>query len=331
MTGIDDNTIARFITGECTDEELAQIDEWTKADKANAAELFEMERLYREAQAAAMPRRETEGALHRLHTRIEARERQDKARKARLNVWRRWAAAAAVIVVCIGLYALRGVVSPEKHIEYIYARATATTPRQITLPDGTKVWLNNGATLRYPKTFADTLREVMLTGEAYFEVAKNRQKPFVVDSRDMKVKVLGTVFNFNTNARGNASEVSLIEGSVEVSSHKSAGLVVLMPGQRARLDGDGALTVCNTDTRIAAVWHNELIPFDNCNVRQIANTLEQIYGVKIVVDPNINRNDTYSGQIMWKADIDTVLSLLTNTLPVTFSHRNGKIHIMPQR
>ncbi len=331
MTGIDDNIIARFITGECTDEELAQIEEWTKADKSNAAELFGMERLYREAQAAAMPRRETEGALHRLHARIDARERHETVRKARLNVWRRLAAAAAVVIICVGIYALRGVVSPEKHIEYMYARATATTPRQIALPDGTKVWLNNGATLRYPKTFADTLREVRLTGEAYFEVAKNHLKPFVVDSRDMKVRVLGTVFNFNTSAAGNASEVSLMEGSVEVSSHKSAGQVVLLPGQRARLDGDGSLTVCNTDTRIAAVWHNKLIPFDNCNVRQIADTLEQIYGVKIVVDPNINRNNTYSGQIMWKEDIDTVLSLLTNTLPVTFSHRNGKIYIMPQQ
>ena len=335
MKELDDSIIVKFITGTCSDEELARVDEWIHSSDEHAAELFRMERIYRQAQAAAMPRREVERALARLHERIDSTDGTAAAdgpsHRPLLKVWHRWAAAVAVLLVaCAALYTLRGWMAPRRAGSYIYAKATATTPRQLTLPDGTRVWLNRGASLRYPRQFSDTLREVALNGEGYFEVTKNAARPFVVESDGLKVKVLGTVFNFNTRTAGRMAEVSLIEGSVEVSSHRSAGQVVLMPGQKAQLTQAGQLMVRNVDARIAAVWHNELIPFENSNVRQIANTLEQLYGVTIVVDGSVNRNETYSGQIMWKADIDTVLSLLRNTLPINYTHRNGKVYITPQ-
>ena len=343
MKEIDDNIKAKFITGQCTDEELAAVAQWMKQSSGNADELLHMEHLYQEAQAAAMPQRETEKALARLHTRMEQPGTgtsadgtgwQDDAQSFShntLRMWHRWAAAIAiVVVVCAGIYGWHSYTGRQQSVEYIVAKASATTPRQLTLPDGTRVWLNRGAELRYPKEFCDTLRQTMLVGEGYFEVTKDKARPFVVDSRDMNVRVLGTVFNFNTRTAGNTAEVSLIEGSVMVNSHRSAGQVVLMPGQKAQLSPSGHLTVSNVDTRIDAVWHNELIPFSGCNVRQIANTLEQLYNVKIVVDANVNRNDTYSGQIMWKQDIDTVLTLLQNTLPISFAHRGDKVYITPQ-
>ena len=81
--------------------------------------------------------------------------------------------------------------------------------------------------------------------------------------------------------------------------------------------------------RLEAVWHNRLIPFYNADVRQIANTLEQLYGVKIVVDAGIDGSRTYSGQIMHKNDIDSVLELLKNTLPVSYRKDGGKIYLVP--
>lgn len=342
---IDDNIKAKFITGQCSDDELAAVAQWMRQDAQGAAELLRMERLYHEAQALAMPRRETEKALGRLNGRIEhSSDVQAGTQPAPpsgataprhtrvLRLWHRWAAAIAIVVVaCVGLYGLRLMGQRQTAAQCVVAQASAQSPKQLTLPDGTRVWLNRGSELRYPRHFDDTLRQVTLKGEGYFEVTKRPSQPFVVESRDMKVKVLGTVFNFNTRPGSSEAEVSLIEGSVEVSSLRSAGQVVLMPGQKAQLTQAGQLVVRNADTRIDAVWHNELIPFNNCNVRQIANTLEQLYDVKIVVDENINRNETYSGQIMWKQDIDSVLSLLKNTLPISYHRQDGKVYITPQR
>lgn len=78
----------------------------------------------------------------------------------------------------------------------LVATANKGIVEEVTLPDGTKVWLNNSATLRYPRKFSDTERNVYLEGEAYFKVTRNAQQPFIVESDAMRVRVLGTVFNF---------------------------------------------------------------------------------------------------------------------------------------
>ena len=105
---------------------------------------------------------------------------------------------------------------------------------------------------------------------------------------------------------------------------------MLLPGQKAFVDyGSGHITVRNDDVRLDAVWHNRLIPFYNADVRHIAETLEKLYGVRVVVDDAIDDSHTYSGQIIHRNSIDSVLESLRNTIPVNYHKKNGKICIVP--
>ena len=104
---------------------------------------------------------------------------------------------------------------------------TLSTPRggqyQLVLPDGSKVWLNASSSLHFPTAFTGKNREVELTGEAYFEVAKNKEKPFHVKVNDMQVEVLGTHFNINAYEDENAIRTSLLEGSVKITKGATSG------------------------------------------------------------------------------------------------------------
>lgn len=337
MIAINNDIIVRFITDTCTDEELEALRQWMRQSDENAAEVMRMERIYRQAQAQAMPRREVEGALCRLHHKLEISA--DEARKdevetkhsvyrTNLSVWYRWAAAAAIVLVVMGaaFYFLNPLNSSSAP-EYLLAEATGNVPTRLTLADGTKVWLNCGSTLRYPKTFSDTLREVCLDGEGYFEVTKNPTKPFVVDGKDMKVRVLGTRFNFSTSKNNRDAVVSLIEGKVRVTSSKSESSVVLSPGQKVCLAKDGQLNLTTANTSIDAVWHDGLIPFKGCNVKQIVDALQQLYGVQFVIDGSVDLNRTYTGDIQWDKSLGMVLTRLCNTIPVKFKRHEGKVYV----
>ncbi len=111
---------------------------------------------------------------------------------------------------------------------------TLKTPRggqyQVVLPDGTKVWLNASSSLRFPTAFVGKQRDVELTGEAYFEVAKNKEKPFHVNVKEMQIEVLGTHFNVNAYSDENSIKTSLLEGSVKIKNGSESGL--LKPGQQ---------------------------------------------------------------------------------------------------
>ncbi len=323
----DENVIIRFLTGCCSDQELEEVRAWINASEENAAELFRLEETYNRLRGMAMSGREVEKALTSVHSKIY------RVRARRISMRRMMRYAAAVLVLFVmgaGMWYFGGGVRHLDATEFIVAKASLDSPREVTLSDSTKVWLNAGSSLRYPKTFDGDVRRVELHGEGYFEVTKNKTKPFVVSGGAVDVRVLGTVFDFNVNSDRKIAEVSLIEGSVEVTEHRSSGKVMLLPGQKACVDYEsGHIIVKNADVRLDAVWHNRLIPFYNADVREIANTLEQLYGVKIVVDAGIDINRTYSGQIMHKNDIDSVLNLLKNTLPVAYYKEGGKIYLVP--
>ena len=200
--------------------------------------------------------------------------------------------------------------------------------KEVVLPDGTKVWLNNLATLKYPREFSENERNVHLEGEAYFEVTKNRHKPFTVQSDAMCVRVLGTTFNFKCDKRCRIAEATLIEGEIEVKGNKDEGQIVLAPGQRAELNrNSGRLTVKQVDAKLDAVWRDNLIPFNKANIFTITKALERFYDVKIILSPDIRSDKTYSGVLKKKSTIESVLKSLQNSIPIEYKIVGNNIFI----
>jgi transmembrane sensor len=166
---------------------------------------------------------------------------------------------------------------------------TTTTPKggqyKLTLADGTKVWLNAASSIRYPTSFEGNTREVSITGEAYFEVTKNKSKPFIVKTAADEITVLGTSFNVNSYPDENAVKTSLLEGSVKI------GKKVLKPGD-AYLNGKIILT----DTEQDVAWKNGLFNFNNQDIRAVARQLARWYDLEVYFEGSVP-NDTLRGEM----------------------------------
>ena len=158
----------------------------------------------------------------------------------------------------------------------------------ITLQDGTVVMLNSGSSMTYPSSFVDmNTREVQLKGEAFFEVTKNLEKPFIVKTETMYTQVFGTVFNVSAYAEDGASEVVLVEGSVGVGkpdNKRGENLQMLRPSQKAidALDGGEGFVVEDVDVSSYISWTQGILSFENESMGQIVKRLQRQYNIKIV-------------------------------------------------
>ena len=189
---------------------------------------------------------------------------------------------------------------------------TLTTPPggqyKLILADGSKVWLNASSSLQFPTAFTGKERNVELTGEAYFEVAKNKEKPFHVNVNGMQVEVLGTHFNVNAYADENSIKTSLLEGSVKIKRGSVSGL--LKPGQQGILgnnNNDLNIKKVNMDEVIA--WKNGLFQFDGAGIKTIMLEISRWYNVEIVYSGKVPQR-SFVGKISRDAALPDVLRIL---------------------
>ncbi|MEP7232181.1 MAG: FecR family protein [Ginsengibacter sp.] len=189
---------------------------------------------------------------------------------------------------------------------------TLSTPKggqyQVVLPDGSKVWLNASSSLHFPSAFTGSKREVELTGEGYFEVAKNKKKPFQVIVGNMKVNVLGTHFNINAYAEESSIKTSLLEGSVHIAKGSVSNF--LKPGQQATLKtGDDKVKITNADMDQVMAWKNGLFQFDGDGITTIMREIGRWYNVEVLFEdtPPTRR---FRGKISRDAQLSDVLKII---------------------
>lgn len=169
---------------------------------------------------------------------------------------------------------------------------TLTTPRggqfRITLPDGTKVWLNAASSLHYPTAFTGNERKVSITGEAYFEVAKNEEKPFrVAINATNTIEVLGTSFNVNAYTDEDYISTTLLTGLVRV--RKGTGQAVLKPGQQAHATAAQPFVQVleHADISKAIAWKNGLFNFQDVDLKEVMQQLSRWYDIEVVYERGI--------------------------------------------
>ena len=206
-----------------------------------------------------------------------------------------------------------------------------TTPAggqyEVTLPDGSQVWLNAASSLRFPTSFNGSERNVILTGEAYFEVAKNTNMPFTVVVNDIRVEILGTHFNVSAYADDNNITTTLLEGAVKV--HSPGKAVVLKAGQQARFDHDTkGLGVSAGDTEGAVAWKNGYFKFSNENIQSVMRKIARWYNVDIEYRGDVTHKALW-GTISRFENIKEVLSMLELTGTMHFSMEGRKVIVSP--
>lgn len=188
---------------------------------------------------------------------------------------------------------------------------------QVILPDGTQVWLNAASSLRFPTAFSEQNRMVELTGEGYFEVAKDAGKKFIVEANGTKVEVLGTHFNVMAYADESSINTTLLEGSVKVIKGNESKIII--PGQQARVKEN--IHVAIADINEAVAWKNGYFIFKNEDLQSIMRKISRWYDVEIKYEGQIPR-ESFGGKISRYKNVSEVLRLLELTGPVQFKIEN---------
>ncbi|MCD6598243.1 MAG: FecR domain-containing protein [Bacteroidales bacterium] len=201
------------------------------------------------------------------------------------------------------------------------------------LADGTKVFLNSGTHLAFPSRFTGEKREVFLEGEAYFEVAKNKIQPFVVNTGELNIKVLGTHFNVSAYVNESSIETILLEGSVAVSKQTAFGLkwkeVILKPYQKASFDKKkNEVTVSEEPgADMYITWTKGWLQFSQESLQFIFLKLERYYNVEIKTSEKFYPSQLISGKLDLKESLDEVMKALADVAKIDYRIRGNAIYI----
>lgn len=189
---------------------------------------------------------------------------------------------------------------------------TISTPKggqyQILLPDGSKVWLNAASSLKFPTLFTGTDRNVELNGEAYFEIAKNKNKAFTVNANGTKVLVLGTHFNVMAYEDEKEVKTTLLEGSVKLIHANDVAF--LKPGQQGSITKNGGkYKVCEADMASAMAWKNGYFLFDNASLPQLMRQIARWYDVEVIYAPGLKDHE-FVGEVSREYSLRKILRIL---------------------
>lgn len=263
------------------------------------------------------PEDETAGEIKKLRARIR-QEENNTGRGTVRKMTRRWLVAASVIAMLIAGYLV--------YVSAINVTAPAEAPNivstgegsktTLTLPDGSKVWVNAGTRLTYDHSFGVKTRSVFLTGEAYFEVAKDKEHPFIVHTPLMDIKAIGTAFNVRSYTNEKSAEATLLEGSVEVAFKRKAGeKIILKPMEKVivkNTSGEPAIAKETDLPEIAVVkikydslsagaitqeteWMQDKLVFKQVRLGVIVKELERYYNTRIIIKDSSLLNRKLSG------------------------------------
>lgn len=197
---------------------------------------------------------------------------------------------------------------------------------KIVLDDGTEIWLNSASELKYPAHFVGNERRVCLVGEAYFQVARNEAAPFIVETRDMDVKVLGTSFNVSAYEDEENSHATLVEGRVEVDDKVNGEKVTLTPGEQALLQGK-EMVVREVNTKLYSMWRLDRFTFASEDMEGVIRKLSRWYNVNFFFSNSSMKQKRFTGSLPKYSDISQVLKMIEMTTDIKFQVKGNTIII----
>jgi hypothetical protein len=201
------------------------------------------------------------------------------------------------------------------------------------LSDGTKVWLNAGSKLIFPQKFSGKSRRVFLVGEAYFDVFKNREVPFIVGTDNMNITVHGTQFNIRDNDLDNELEVVLVEGAVSLREKSLMNFlnkeIKMTPNQRAVYNKTDNKTSIESNVDVASYisWKEGLLEFDRESILVVFKKLSRFYNVSFVTEGNVELNRKISGKLDLKESLDDVMKIVSDVAPISFRIDQNKVYV----
>ena len=292
----------RYLKGETSVTENRLVEDWLETNNYSAAQWNQLDEPQRKQQ------------LTKVFDTIKATISTEKPKvvklKSRLQ-WLKIAAAVAILVISVTIYWER------KFMQSIFNPAQLTSmqtmgneKKQVILPDGSKVWINSDSELRYPKTFDGKTREVYLSGEAYFDIAHDRDHPFIIHTGSIATTVLGTAFNIRANMIKKIVEVTVTRGKVSVANSEKV-LAVLTPNQQLSFDINkdrGEQQQVNVQKVIA--WQKSDLYFDDVNFEEAVVKLQNHFNVRINFANDQLKNCRFTGTNLNNEKLEKILNVM---------------------
>jgi len=320
--------MARVLAGEATTGQREELEVWMQENRQNR-ELFMRVRndWERTASSASATKYNVDAAWEKQKKRIQGVPGMYETESPvhQYNFRRTIIRVAALVLLLIATGAVFFILQHRNAADELLATTNGQEQQEVTLPDGSTVVLNEGATLRYPKTFGKT-RKVKLTGEAFFQVTKNPERPFVVDAGNATVTVLGTTFNVNSSpVEDKEVEVFVETGRVKVTpvaGNKGQSLI-LDPGYIGRVYKHRTEKLLNTNENYMA-WRTRQMIFRDTPLPEVASTLERVYHVNVELKGDSLKNCRFSSTFI-KQDLNLVLEVISTTFDLTIKQDKSKI------
>lgn len=330
------NLLNRFIKGSTSPEEEEVLLKWFQSESAtNDLDSFYLHK-WNEASAKNLSEEIQKKMFSQLKSRMLVMDKKQHEIPLikRTHKIQHWISYAATIAVCLGigigtyLYFRQDKQGSSLH-EYVVL-ADKGQRASMLLPDGTKVWLNSHSQLSYSMDYGVNERHVSLKGEAYFEVAKDKKRRFVVNAGEMDVEALGTTFNVKAYTDDADVVATLFEGSIKTVVGKSES--ILLPDQSVCFNKKSKSLTVNKmiNSSYASMWRNNELAFESETLENIAILLNRLYNVKVAFESDNIKNYRFSGVIK-NNSLDNVIEIISLTAPIQYSKQEDLIMLSEKK
>ena len=322
--------IGKFVSGNATSEEAMQLKAWKEASKSNLQVYNKTLKSWKNSENWIS--NETIGKdkskVHKENQRLQSIKIQKIKRTS--TIYKVAAILAIPITFAISWY----FTSQVNHTSQVDQFCEITAPKghisKCILPDGTEVWINTCSSISYNAlTFNTRTREIQLEGEAYFQVAKNKNVPFKVNSSIANINVTGTSFNVKAYPGSELFETVLVEGSIELQFNKaSKHILQLKPNERAILNlNENEIKIENVDTELYSSWRNGEIIFKDATLNDLINELERIYDIKFSMKEKSIGEFRFRGMFSYNNNLIDALEKIKQTAGVDYYIENKEVKL----
>ena len=319
--------ISRYLSKEATPEEIKVLDDWISATPENYRSFLSQKKVWEVSHPAFNPEEIDVNSAHRKVMEQILHPNQPVSVRPKLSFLHYWQQVAAILLLPLLILSAYLYFKPASQIAETYQELFTPygTWSVVNLPDGSKVWLNAGSSLKYPTQFNDKQRVVSMQGEAYFEVESDKEHPFIVKTKQLTVEATGTAFNVNAYAPDHVAAVTLVKGKVAVTLDQKK-TISLSPGEK--IDYNLATSLYNvnkTNTYKWCSWKDGILIFRDDPLEYVFKRLGQTYNVEFIL------KDAELGKYSYKAtfegeSLNEILRLLEMSAPIRckeVSNRNS--------
>ncbi|MEE1944753.1 FecR domain-containing protein [Pedobacter sp. KR3-3] len=310
---ITDDLLVKYLLDEATVAEWEEVEQWLAADARNQKYLDDFKLIIQKSQMPAANDEKDDAALARLHARME----REKAEVPARPLFTRTRAIAAVLMIAVGSWLAYTLLSQNKPIS-LQSEANVLTQN---LPDGSTVILNKHSSFTYPAKFNGDTRTVKLNGEAFFEVAANQQKPFIIEANGVTVQVVGT--SFNVKSSQGQTQVIVETGVVKVSKLDKS--ITLLPGEKVDVASNSDVLAKETNRgKLYNYYYSSELICDKTPLHELVQVLNQKFDTNIVIS-NPKLEDLPISTTFNNDSLNEILTVIHETFKVGVEYKGNQI------